>query len=430
MENIAETMSKKRKQMKRERQIIIFTAIFLLAIIIGVSVALLLRNKDDTKTLTINIIQDGNITTKTLTYNNGAKLSDLDNPTVPAGYLFRGWFESDISAEILPLTTAINSDTTLYVRFAKIPTADIVEYTLAEDSYYKVDGFNDKYDYSVYDIVIADMIYNETLDKFLPVKTISERAFYQYGMDSFYMHDFITTIEEYAFYEAGMGNIVFSEGLEHIGESAFNACLGLENITFPKGLKTVGDYAFAGSLYLKSVIIHEGLEYLGEWAFDGCMQLESVILPKGLKTIGWYTFANCTKLTTISLPEELTYLGEGSFRDCTTLESIILPEGLEYIGSCAFMNCVSLKIIIAKGLKIIESDLIEGCTSLESIIFTEDLTYIQSGIFIGYLNLTIYINISEEEAATRFGLNWQEGFKTVRYLGEWYIDDNGIPQNY
>lgn len=422
-ENIAETMNKKRKKAKRDRQIIIATAILLLAIIIGISVALLLRNKDDNNYLTISIIQDGSVTTRTITYDNGAKLSEIVNPTAPAGYLFRGWFESDTSTEILPTTTSINSSTTLYARFAKEATAGIsymfVEegddfyYIVGEGDWESASGFNNERDEAMTDIVIADMIYNEDLDKFLPVKIITLCAFNSSNITSLYMHDFVTTIEEYAFYYClSLEVITFSKGLKYIGNDAFVECRSLYEITLPAGLEMIKDGAFARS------------------------GLRSIVFPDELETIWDRVFVQCLNLTTLTLPKGLTIIGESAFEYCTALESIILPENLKTIKLYAFQGCSSLEtVILPEGIKTIQDSAFKDCINLTSIIIPEGLDYIGEGYgdapsFSGCTNLIIYLNITEDEASLKFSLSWYQGTKAVKYVGEWYIDESGMPQEY
>ena len=45
---------------------------------------------------------------------------------------------------------------------------------------------------------------------------------------------------------------------------------------------------------LRRITIPEGVEEIGESAFQGCSKLEKVVIPKSVKSIGQNAFKGCT----------------------------------------------------------------------------------------------------------------------------------------
>lgn len=88
--------------------------------------------------------------------------------------------------------------------------------------------------------------------------------------------------------------VILPDGLESIGESAFEEFKGLASISIPAGVKTISNKAFykAG---LKSVELKEGLETIGAGAF-AATPLETVVVPKSVKAIGAQAFYGCSRM--------------------------------------------------------------------------------------------------------------------------------------
>ncbi len=57
----------------------------------------------------------------------------------------------------------------------------------------------------------------------------------------------------------------------------------------------------------------DGLQTIGERAFEGCQALTSVTLPEGVTSLGEGAFTLCGKLAEVSLPESLTEIGDRAF---------------------------------------------------------------------------------------------------------------------
>ena len=86
-------------------------------------------------------------------------------------------------------------------------------------------------------------------------------------------------------------------------------------ITIPSDVTVIYNRAFADSNITK-VVIPEGVEKIGENAFEGCESLVEVTLPATLKEIGREAFRDCVALTKVVIPESVTSMGYYAFRDC------------------------------------------------------------------------------------------------------------------
>lgn len=218
------------------------------------------------------------------------------------------------------------------------------------------------------------------------------------------------------------------EGVEEIGEGAFNSNDFLERVVLPKSLKLVGESAFNGCAMLASVTFQEGgsealviaarafqgsglteislparVTAIQDTAFYRCVSLKSVTfpsdsrlnslgdsvfassglvsvtLPKGLIEIGEYTFSNCASLKTATLSEGLTKIGNGTFNACANLTTVNLPASLIQIGLGTFVDCSRLENVNFARFSRMESipnGTFTNCISLESIELPASLTEI------------------------------------------------------
>ena len=71
-----------------------------------------------------------------------------------------------------------------------------------------------------------------------------------------------------------------------------------------------------------SVVLQQGLQQVGDNAFDGCSSLTSVTFPEGLQQVGEHAFYGCSSLTSVTFPEGLQLVGESAFEECSSLTSV------------------------------------------------------------------------------------------------------------
>ena len=78
--------------------------------------------------------------------------------------------------------------------------------------------------------------------------------------------------------------------------------------------------------YIKSVIFDDGVQEIGDGAFEYEYELEDVVLPTTLTKIGDGAFAYCLQLKEVAIPNGVTYIGNSAFLGCSNLSEINLPS--------------------------------------------------------------------------------------------------------
>lgn len=159
----------------------------------------------------------------------------------------------------------------------------------------------------------------------------------------------------------------------------------ITSIDIPEGVQTIGDKAFQSCEHLKSVSLPSTLKKIDQEAFSGCTSLESIALPSNFETLGDSAFSGCSNLKEVTIPS-LAAIGAEVFNK-TAVESITLPDNLKDIGS-AFSGYTSLKTItLPNRLEVIPENAFRGCTSLESVTFPGTLKEIEASTFYNCSNL-------------------------------------------
>lgn len=131
----------------------------------------------------------------------------------------------------------------------------------------------------------------------------------------------------------------------------------IRHIVMPESITAIYS-AFSGAALEGTVTVPEGVEILGEYAFEGCSNVEAFILPSTLRdidnprkpnksAIGASAFANCTSLKNLTLPAGVTLIKGGTFANCT-FTSFTLPATVDFIDYGAFDGCTSLRDIIVE----------------------------------------------------------------------------------
>lgn len=117
----------------------------------------------------------------------------------------------------------------------------------------------------------------------------------------------------------------------------------IESFEIAEGVQVIGDGAFEDCRYLRSVTIPDTVTEIGARAFQGCTALEKIELPDSVVRIGENAFAKCSALRTVTFSASLLHISDGAFSDCDALTAIVLPEGLKTVGKDAFADCGELK---------------------------------------------------------------------------------------
>ena len=121
-------------------------------------------------------------------------------------------------------------------------------------------------------------------------------------------------------------HVVLSEGIEEIGEQAFQDS-SIRSIVLPKTLKVIRYMAFGNCKYLEKVVLQQGIMEIGECAFIGCLRLNRINLPDTILEIGDSAFMGCRDLCECTLPVS-AHIGYNAFSGCNPL-NLILQGGCD-----------------------------------------------------------------------------------------------------
>lgn len=121
------------------------------------------------------------------------------------------------------------------------------------------------------------------------------------------------------------------DGVEVIGESAFQGNYALTRVTLPESVRIIGDQAFAYCSNLRVVDMPSTLESLGEAAFD-CTYVQQLTIPDGLTELPMHAFAAADLQGTIVIPEGVTSIGDECFVFNAGITDMYLPASLEAMG--------------------------------------------------------------------------------------------------
>ena len=138
-------------------------------------------------------------------------------------------------------------------------------------------------------------------------------------------------------YEAEMSEITLPEGLETIGQTAFQNSK-LTSISIPDSVTTMGTGTFTGSANLTSVKLSANVVDIPQSAFNAgsatTMRIQSLVIPEGVQTIGRQAFTGA-HIENLTLPSTLTEIGQSAFGN-HQLTELTIPGSVEEIGKYAF----------------------------------------------------------------------------------------------
>lgn len=195
------------------------------------------------------------------------------------------------------------------------------------------------------------------------------------------------------------GTVTLGEGIEHIGDRAFQGCESLTKITIPNSVTYMGIRTFYKCASLNTVVIGNGITEISEYAFYKCEKLENVTVSESLKSVGNYAFRGCISLKSFDFGR-ISNIGRYSFYGCSALEKIALPETLVSVGDYAF----------------------RGCTGATAVIIPESLQSFGKHVFYGLKNTTIYCE--SENAAAGWSAQFNSSFRPL-FFGCTLSEDNG-----
>ncbi len=181
------------------------------------------------------------------------------------------------------------------------------------------------------------------------ITEIPDNAFDGSALALIHLPNGVTNIGAYAFANSALASFK-GDGVEHIGNNAFDSCKSLQEITLADGVKTMGDEVFANCNELVRVTL-PSLEELGSRTFLGASKLEEVAFGANAAVTGTYTFVG-TPVESVTLGKNVTAIGQGLFLNCKNITEITLPEKVTIVEAEAFASCSALTKVV--GLENVE----------------------------------------------------------------------------
>ena len=182
---------------------------------------------------------------------------------------------------------------------------------------------------------------------------------------------------------------VVPEGVEVIGERAFNDQKIVQSVTLSSSVETIDDWAFADCNALTAITFGKSIESVGYGSFYNCTKLKLVDFPIGFEKIGQNAFENCFALEEVKIPETVTSISSTAFRSCTSLTKISLPDGVS-LGGSVFMGASIDTLTCLGNVEYMKftSSIISGSKTLSEVIFENGTTSIPSSAFKDCTNLS------------------------------------------
>ena len=169
----------------------------------------------------------------------------------------------------------------------------------------------------------------------------------------------------------------------------------LKSIIIPESVKDIRQYAFECSGFisgLEKIELSDGLEEIGDYAFNGCAALRSIRIPSSVRSIGVNPFCGCNSIV-LSLDE-----GNQSFSlensalirnvdhaliatSCIREDPYYVPEGVITICADSFTYGYSHEIVLPEGLQVIEHDAFRNYTQETHFVIPDSVSEIGQSAF-------------------------------------------------
>ncbi len=254
------------------------------------------------------------------------------------------------------------------------------------------------------------------------VKTIGEEAFYGCSsLTSVIFEDGETELKigDFAFRSCKVTELVLPSRLRSAGMYAFASCSSLTRVEIKEGIEILGDYAFNADSKLTEIVLPASLRQMGEYdaagkltamnVFLGCSAIENITVAEGnesyvtvsgvlyLKTAGVVTdLFYCPVLSggdggKIVIPATVTKVWDKAFNNNKNITSITFEKGEAHevsFGSLVFTGAVNLtEIELPEGMKTIGRNLFYSATGLKTIRIPSTITTIEAQAFYSATNL-------------------------------------------
>lgn len=231
-----------------------------------------------------------------------------------------------------------------------------------------------------------------------PVKAIAGRAFSSTSITSVEIADGLETIGQEAFQECRqLAAISLPSTLTTIEDGVFRYCYRLNSITIPASVTTLGDFVFSACTAMSYMTVADGnrtyesngsnaiIETSSKKLLYGC---KNTLIPDDITEIGMEAFFNC-EIKAVQIPGSVKTIGSSAFNSCRYLTDVTLPEGLETLEGNVFAGCERLETIeFPSTMKSFGEWIVAGCNNLQNVVSNiEEPKEIRESVFGDNYNL-------------------------------------------
>ncbi|MBR3094104.1 MAG: leucine-rich repeat protein [Clostridia bacterium] len=227
----------------------------------------------------------------------------------------------------------------------------------------------------------------------------------------------VESIGDYAFqYAKSFRSLVLPNGMKRVGDYAFFRS-SLRNLTLPHTIQTIGDHAFGDGDF--EYVYYEGspdewanvtigsdntafrniyyayedgdLENGVTWHFDaatGTLTISGAgAVTDVWSSMGYRFYENLYHpelVTDIVIEEGITQIDVNTFEGLENVQTVSLPSTLENIGDEAFKDCAALEsVTVPEGVLWVGDNAFDGCSALRRVKLPSTLTYLGDHVFDG-----------------------------------------------
>lgn len=286
----------------------------------------------------------------------------------------------EYSAKTTP-SSALTYSSVEEMEAASCPTVGIGQYCYTNGQVYKYTA-NDEWT-TVQDSELAvKCVFVDGTAKILPVGAITSIP-----------KNLIISGQNSANYDYTLKSVYVGNGVNSIGNEAFNSCKGISSVTLSNDVTTIGNDAF--------------------WNNEGILRFNSdtngvMNISDSVTSIGSYAFANLNSITTLNIGSGMTNIESSVFPSMIRLTAVTIPNTVTTIGLTAFYNCYSLKtLIIPSSVTRIEGGAFRQCSGLTSVtcLATTPPTMTNNNVFESTNNCPIYVP-AQSVNAYKSATNW------------------------